>query len=52
MSPKAVKSRLKLVSQLRHLSIALGNAKKGTEARKQIKNVYQNAENKLLKKSK
>ncbi len=34
MSPKAVKSRLKLVSQLHRLSIALGKAKKETEARK------------------
>lgn len=31
MSPKAVKSRLKLVSQLHRLSIALGNAKKGNK---------------------
>ncbi len=44
MSPRAVKNRLKLVSQLHRLSIALGKAKKETEVRKKT-------ENKALKKS-
>jgi hypothetical protein len=34
MSPKAVKGRLKLVSQLWRLSVALGKAKKETDARR------------------
>ncbi len=34
MSPKAVKGRLKLVSQLWHLSISLVKAKKETDSRK------------------
>lgn len=36
MSPKAVKSRLKLVSQLHRLSIALGKAKKENKTQKKI----------------
>lgn len=34
MSPQAVKSRLKLVSQLWRLSLSLGKAKKETDARR------------------
>ncbi len=34
MSPKAVKGRLKLVSQLLRLSVSLGNAKKETDIRR------------------
>ena len=34
MSPQAVKGRLKLVGQLWRLSIALGKAKKKTDARR------------------
>ncbi|MGI9035769.1 MAG: hypothetical protein ACR2GD_06990 [Pyrinomonadaceae bacterium] len=34
MSPQAVKSRLKLVSQLWRLSLLLGKAKKDTDARR------------------
>jgi hypothetical protein len=37
MSPKAVKGRLKLVSQLWRLSVSLGEAKKETEARRKVK---------------
>ena len=36
MSPKAVKSRLKLVSQLWRLSISLGKAKKETARKRKI----------------
>ncbi len=36
MSPKAVKGRLKLVSQLWRLSISLGKAKKETVAKRKI----------------
>lgn len=35
MSPEAVKNRLKMVSQLRRLSLALGNAKKETDAKRE-----------------
>jgi hypothetical protein len=34
MSPKAVKARLKLVSQLWRLSVSLGNAKKETDKKR------------------
>ena len=37
MSPKAVKNRLKLVSQLWRLSLSLGKAKKETDARRKNK---------------
>ena len=37
MSPKAVKGRLKLVSQLWRLSISLGKAKKETDSRRKAK---------------
>ena len=36
MSPKAVKNRLKLVSQLWRLSISLGKAKKDTVRKRMI----------------
>ncbi len=39
MSPKAVKGRLKLVSQLRRLSLSLGKAKKETDERRKNENV-------------
>lgn len=40
MSPKAVKGRLKLVSDLWRLSVSLGNAKKETDSqRKTDKNL-------------
>ena len=42
MSPKAVKGRLKLVSQLRRLSVALGKAKKETDARRNVGNLSKN----------
>ena len=42
MSPRAIKGRLKLVSQLWRLSISLGNAKKETDARRNIKNLPKN----------
>ncbi|MGI8640460.1 MAG: hypothetical protein ACR2MG_11025 [Pyrinomonadaceae bacterium] len=45
MSPKAVKGRLKMVSQLWRLSISLGKAKKGTDARRKNKNISKNTEN-------
>jgi len=38
MSPKAVKGRLKLVSQLWRLSISLGKAKKDTNAQRKFDN--------------
>ncbi len=44
MSPKAVKSRLKLVSQLWRLSIALGKAKKETDARRKSKTISRNTD--------
>ena len=46
MSPEAVKGRLKLVSQLWRLSIALGNAKKETDARRKTDKIYKDGENK------
>ena len=39
MSPKAVKGRLKLVSQLWKLSISLGKAKKETDFKRKNKNI-------------
>jgi hypothetical protein len=36
MSPKAVKGRLKLVSQLWRLSVSLGKAKKETDTRRNV----------------
>lgn len=42
MSPKAVKGRLKLVSQLWRLSLSLGKAKKEHDARRKAKNISQN----------
>jgi hypothetical protein len=39
MSPKAVKARLKLVSQLWRLSVSLGNAKKETDKKRNEKDV-------------
>jgi len=38
MSPSAVKSRLKLVSQLWRLSLSLREAKKETDTRRKIEN--------------
>ncbi|CAN5204313.1 hypothetical protein BH24ACI2_BH24ACI2_15290 [soil metagenome] len=46
MSPKAVKGRLKLVSQLWRLSISLGKAKRETDARRKSINNSKNNENK------
>ena len=48
MSPTAVKNRLKLVSQLWRLSIALGKAKKETDARGKSKNISRKTDNKIL----
>ncbi len=45
MSPKAVKARLKLVSDLWRLSISLGNAKK--ETKKILKTKNDTGNNKL-----
>jgi len=45
MSPKAVKGRLKLVSQLWRLSVALGKAKKETDARRKSKAMSRNTDN-------
>lgn len=42
MSPKAVKGRLKLVSQLWRLSLSLGKAKKETDARRKVGNLSKN----------
>jgi len=42
MSPKAVKNRLKLVSQLWRLSLALRKAKKETDAHRKIKETSKN----------
>ncbi len=50
MSPKAVKNRLKMVSQLWRLSIALGDAKKKTEIENE--NSLQDTEDKPIKKNK
>jgi hypothetical protein len=36
MSPKAVKGRLKLVSQLRRLSLALAKAKRETDKKRKM----------------
>lgn len=44
MTPKAVKGRLKLVSQLWRLSLSLGKAKKETDARREGKNTSQNTD--------
>ncbi len=44
MSPKAVKGRLKLVSQLWRLSLSLGKAKKETDARRNVGNLSKNNE--------
>ncbi len=44
MSPKAVKGRLKMVSQLWRLSLSLGKAKKETDVRRENKHIPQNAE--------
>ncbi|MEP6903319.1 MAG: hypothetical protein ABJA66_16445 [Actinomycetota bacterium] len=43
MSPKAVKGRLKLVSQLWRLSLSLGKAKKETDARRINKDISHNS---------
>jgi len=42
MSPRAIKGRLKLVSQLWRLSVALGRAKKETDARRNGGNLSKN----------
>lgn len=42
MSPKAVKARLKLVSQLWRLSVSLGRAKQETDARRRLENSREN----------
>ncbi len=44
MSPKAVKNRLKLVSQLRHLSVSLGKAKKETDLRRSADKISKDGE--------
>ena len=44
MSPKAVKGRLKLVSQLWRLSLSLGKAKKETDARRKNKVISSNSD--------
>lgn len=44
MSPKAVKGRLKLVSQLRRLSLSLGKAKKETDEQRKNKYITQNTD--------
>lgn len=44
MSPKAVKGRLKLVSQLWRLSLSLGKAKKETDSRRKNKVISQKSE--------
>ncbi len=44
MSPKAVKGRLKLVSQLWRLSISLGKAKKETDERRKNKVIPRSSE--------
>ena len=46
MSPKAVKGRLKLVSQLWRLSLALGKAKKETDSRRKADKDLSREENK------
>ncbi|MCA1624616.1 MAG: hypothetical protein LC768_00795 [Acidobacteria bacterium] len=45
MAPKAVKGRLKLVSQLWRLSISLQKAKKETDARRKGKVISQKNDN-------
>jgi hypothetical protein len=42
MSPQAVKSRLKLVSQLWRLSLSLGKAKKESDTRRNVENLPEN----------
>ncbi len=44
MSPKAVKGRLKLVSQLWRLSISLGKAKKETDKRRKNNDISCNSD--------
>ncbi len=44
MSPKAVKGRLKLVSELWRLSLSLGKAKKETDARRKNKAISRNSD--------
>ena len=44
MSPKAVKNRLKLVSQLWRLSLSLGKAKKETDERRKNKVISRNSD--------
>ncbi len=46
MSPKAVKNRLKLVSQLWHLSVSLGKAKKDTGLRRRDDKIAKDGKNK------
>ncbi len=48
MSPKAVKARLKLVSQLWRLGVSLGNAKKETD-KKRNKKDFSTSSNLILK---
>ena len=48
VSPKAVKGRLKLVSDLWCLSISLGKAKEETDLRRKTDKIYQNIETKTL----
>jgi hypothetical protein len=43
MSPKAVKAKLKLVSQLWRLSVSLGNAKKETDKKRNKKDFSKSA---------
>lgn len=45
MSPKAVKGRLKQVSQFWRLSVSLGNAKRETDALRKSKTLSKNTEN-------
>jgi tmRNA-binding protein len=44
MSPKAVKGRLKLVSELWRLSLSLGKAKKETDKRRKNKDITRNTD--------
>ena len=48
MSPKAVKGRLKLVSQLWRLSVSLGKAKKETDLRRKSEEIFRNTKDKNL----
>ncbi len=48
MSPRAVKGRLKLVSQLWRLSVSLGKAKRETIARRKDENISGVSENAML----